>query len=53
MTRNNRFLNSRFWIWDVSTFEDVKIGLGALANKPVLHGTSANTSQLGAPTDTS
>ena len=53
MTRNNRFLNSRFWIWDVSTFEDVKIGLGALADKPVLHATSANTSQLGAPTDTS
>lgn len=49
MTRNNRFLNSRFWIWDVSTFEDVKIGLGALANNPVLHGTSANRVQLGSP----
>ena len=36
MVMYDKFMNSRFWIWDVSTSQQVKIGLGALADNPYL-----------------
>jgi hypothetical protein len=36
MVRYDKFMNPQFWIWDVSTPQQVKIGLGALADNPYL-----------------
>ena len=53
MTESQSFATTRFWIYDASSFDWVKIGLGAVGSNPTAHDASGPPRKLGPPMDTS